>query len=171
MMERKECWMKIMGMWWSIVIFFTNFLWTTLKVSNTLQDSSNMFFHQITNIEGELHKTMAGDDTLAHNVVCKMKVKYEKYYGNCEKMNMLMFITFILDPQFKLDIFNMCLKRSLNHEEKRAYQFHQSWKISLKLFVVSTMLYNKENDTRNDVQLGASQPPSTRLMDWRTTTC
>lgn len=53
-----------------IVLFFTDFTW---KVFNTLCVKSNIFFHQITNFECELHEAMVADDIFACDMMCKIE--------------------------------------------------------------------------------------------------
>ena len=46
-----------------------------------------------------------------------MQDKYDKYWGNLEKMNMLLYVAVVLDPQNKLEFVNYCFNRMYVSEE------------------------------------------------------
>ena len=47
----------------------------------------------------------------------KMHEKYDKYWGSLEKMNMLLYVAVVLDPQNKLEFVNYCFNRMYVSEE------------------------------------------------------
>jgi hypothetical protein len=42
-------------------------------------------------------------DPLLSTMANKMKVKYDKYWGDVEKINPLLFVATLLDPRYKMD--------------------------------------------------------------------
>uniref|UniRef100_A0A2N9F535 hAT-like transposase RNase-H fold domain-containing protein n=1 Tax=Fagus sylvatica TaxID=28930 RepID=A0A2N9F535_FAGSY len=54
-------------------------------------------------IQNELYKLCNLDgDSLLKKMAEDMKMKYEKYWGNIEKMNLLLFVAVVLDPRYKM---------------------------------------------------------------------
>ena len=74
---------------WDNVKVFVKFLKlfyeVTLRFSGFLYVTSNVFFH-------ELFAMMARD----------MHEKFDKYWGDIEKLNLMMFVAIVLDPRYKL---------------------------------------------------------------------
>ena len=75
----------------------------TYKVSGTKYVTSNTFFEEVAAINYLLDKwserVICGDDEVFKNMAVKMKDKYDKYWGDPEKMNKYIFIAAILDPR------------------------------------------------------------------------
>ncbi|KAL5582860.1 hypothetical protein UlMin_015302 [Ulmus minor] len=92
---------------WDQAEIFVKFLKTfyelTLKFSGSLYVTSNLFFHEILDIQGDLRQLANEPGTLLGKMAASMQAKYDKYWGKIEKMNMLMFVATVLDPRFKLD--------------------------------------------------------------------
>jgi hypothetical protein len=53
---------------------------------------------------------------LMSSMASKMKVKYDKYWGNFEKINQLLFVVVILDPRYKLVAFNYWCRKNVSNE-------------------------------------------------------
>ena len=47
----------------------------------------------------------------------KMKDKYDKYWGNIEKMNMLVYVVAVLDPSKKLPFVKYCFIKMYSSDE------------------------------------------------------
>ncbi|XP_048502686.2 zinc finger BED domain-containing protein RICESLEEPER 2-like [Beta vulgaris subsp. vulgaris] len=92
---------------WSNVKRFSEFLQAfydlTLRVSGSLYVTSNLFFHELVNVALLLKELESSEDFEMCVIASKMKEKYDKYWGDVEKMNMLIFIAVVLDPRYKLD--------------------------------------------------------------------
>jgi len=65
-----------------------------------------------------LDKWIASHDPLLSTMAVKMKAKYVKYWGNIEKMNVMIFIAIILDPQNKFHFVKWGLEKI--HERHEA---------------------------------------------------
>lgn len=84
-------------------LFLQHFFVLTNKVSSTKYVTSNTFFEEVAAINQLLDKwserLICGDDEVFKNMVVKMKDKYDKYWGDPEKINKYIFIDAILDPR------------------------------------------------------------------------
>uniref|UniRef100_A0A803LJT2 BED-type domain-containing protein n=1 Tax=Chenopodium quinoa TaxID=63459 RepID=A0A803LJT2_CHEQI len=91
---------------WNNVRRFSEFLQAfydmTLHVSGSLYVTSNLFFHELVSVV-LLKDLVSSDDPDMCLMACRMKEKYEKYWGDPEKINLLIFIVVVLDPRYKLD--------------------------------------------------------------------
>ncbi|XP_027171508.1 zinc finger BED domain-containing protein RICESLEEPER 4-like [Coffea eugenioides] len=86
-----------------LVIVLENFYQLTVKVFGSKYMTWNTFFTDISHIHGILIEMAASDNDVLSSMARSMKEKYDKYWGKIEKMNMLIFISSILDPRTKLE--------------------------------------------------------------------
>ncbi|CAL1379405.1 unnamed protein product [Linum trigynum] len=92
--------------------FLGRFYDFTLKISGSKYTTSNLFlqevhslYHLITKWETEVEK-----DLDLSIMASKMKMKYEKYWGDVDKMNKLLYISTIMDPRYKMGFVDFALK-------------------------------------------------------------
>ncbi|XP_062103927.1 zinc finger BED domain-containing protein RICESLEEPER 2-like [Humulus lupulus] len=85
------------------VKFLKAFYELTLKFSGSLYVTSNLFFQEILEVQVELNDMKSSTNELMSKMVGSMQLKFDKYWGNVEKINLLQYIASILDPRFKLD--------------------------------------------------------------------
>uniref|UniRef100_A0A7N0ZQW8 BED-type domain-containing protein n=1 Tax=Kalanchoe fedtschenkoi TaxID=63787 RepID=A0A7N0ZQW8_KALFE len=83
--------------------FLKNFYNLTTRISGSKYVTSNMFFTEISEVVCRLKNWQRGTDPGLVEMATKMKAKYDKYWGNITKMNMIIYIGVVLDPRFKLD--------------------------------------------------------------------
>uniref|UniRef100_A0A803LUS7 BED-type domain-containing protein n=1 Tax=Chenopodium quinoa TaxID=63459 RepID=A0A803LUS7_CHEQI len=83
--------------------FLQAFYDLTLHVSGSLYVSLNLFFHELVSVAVLMKDLVSSDDVDMCLMACRMKEKYEKYWGDPEKINLLIFIVVVLDPRYKLD--------------------------------------------------------------------
>ncbi|XP_021743212.1 zinc finger BED domain-containing protein RICESLEEPER 2-like [Chenopodium quinoa] len=92
---------------WNNVRRFSEFLQAfydlTMHISGSLYVTSNLFFHELVSVSILLNDLVSSDDPDMCLMACRMKDKYEKYWGDQEKINLLIFIAVVLDPRYKLD--------------------------------------------------------------------
>ncbi|XP_021768560.1 zinc finger BED domain-containing protein RICESLEEPER 2-like [Chenopodium quinoa] len=92
---------------WNNVRRFSKFLQAfydlTMHISGSLYVTSNLFFHELVSVCILLKDLVSSDDPDMCLMACRMKDKYEKYWGDPEKINLLIFIVVVLDPRYKLD--------------------------------------------------------------------
>jgi hypothetical protein len=93
---------------WKIVRNFAKFLQVfyevTIEISGSLYSTSNNYFNIFQNVYNTLIEYCESDDDLLSSMVIKMKMKYDKYWGDFEKINPLLFVTAVLDPRYKMII-------------------------------------------------------------------
>ncbi|XP_060210588.1 zinc finger BED domain-containing protein RICESLEEPER 2-like [Lycium barbarum] len=91
---------------WKNVKVFLKFLEifykTTLKFSSTLHVTSNCFFHDLFNLQSIIVRYSNCSDSILTDMARKMKLKFDKYWGDFEDMNMLLFVAIVLDPRYKI---------------------------------------------------------------------
>nr|XP_009631480.1 zinc finger BED domain-containing protein RICESLEEPER 2-like [Nicotiana tomentosiformis] len=91
---------------WKKVKVFTKFLdifyQITLKFSGTLYVTSNSFFHELFYLLNFIVKNSQGDDQVLIDMVVKIKLKFDIYWGDFDNMNILLFVVIMLDPWYKM---------------------------------------------------------------------
>ena len=92
------------------VIFFKVFYNVTNKISGSLYVTANSFFHDLWVINDLLICWSNKHNTILRNMAINMKSKYDKYWGSIEKINKLVFLVVLLDPQYKLDYVSFCFE-------------------------------------------------------------
>ncbi|XP_021731329.1 zinc finger BED domain-containing protein RICESLEEPER 2-like [Chenopodium quinoa] len=83
--------------------FLQAFYDLTLHVSGSLYVTLNLFFHESVSVVVLMKDLVSSDDLDMCLMACRMKEKYEKYWGDPEKINLLIFIVVVLDPHYKVD--------------------------------------------------------------------
>uniref|UniRef100_A0A803MMI1 BED-type domain-containing protein n=1 Tax=Chenopodium quinoa TaxID=63459 RepID=A0A803MMI1_CHEQI len=132
---------------WETVRRFSEFLQVfydlTMRVSGSLHVTSNLFFHELVSVVVLLKDLMTNDDVEMCLMATKMKEKYDKYWGDPEKMNMLIFIAVVLDPRYKLDYVEWMLIEI--YDSKHAFVLVNNLKESLNA------LYEEYRGSSGDV--------------------
>ncbi|KAL5569847.1 hypothetical protein UlMin_026422 [Ulmus minor] len=99
---------------WNNARIFVNFLQSfydvTLKFSATNSVSVNCFYNEICELHNQLNQLNESDDILLSKMVSNMKLKFDKYWGNPENINLLMFLAIVLDPRYKMEYVKFSLK-------------------------------------------------------------
>ena len=75
----------------------------TLKISGSNYVTSNYFFSEISDLNVLINGWISSSELSVHNMGINMKLKFDKYWGDPQKMNALIFIAAILDPRYKLE--------------------------------------------------------------------
>jgi hypothetical protein len=84
------------------VKFLKPFYEATLKFSCSTHATSNSYFIQLCIIQKTLSDRCMSSNHILSVVSWEMKKKYEKYWGTMDKINLLLYVTHILDPRTKL---------------------------------------------------------------------
>lgn len=92
--------------------FLDIFYQITLKFSGTLHVTSNSFCHELFNLLNFITNNSHGDDSILIDMADKMKVKFEKYWGDFDNMNILLFVVVVLDPRYKIKYVNFIFAKS-----------------------------------------------------------
>ena len=89
----------------------------TQKVSGSNYVTANNFFEEICNVYCLLRDWQLSGDVVLGEMTKRMQDKYDKYWGNIEKMNKLLYVAVVLDSQNKLEFVEYCFKRMYASEE------------------------------------------------------
>ncbi|XP_024027024.1 zinc finger BED domain-containing protein RICESLEEPER 2-like [Morus notabilis] len=90
------------------VQFLKTFYEVTLKFSASKHVTSNTFFHEICSIQRQLSELCESSDCLLSTMAFGMRRKFEKYWGNKENINCMLFIAVVLDLRYKRDYLRYC---------------------------------------------------------------
>ena len=89
-------------------LFLQKFYELTVKVSGSSYITSNTFLHDICTVYTTLRNWQINPDLQLSAMANRMRAKFDKYWGNVEKMNMLIYVASILDPRKKLEFVRFC---------------------------------------------------------------
>ena len=101
---------------WDYARYFADFLQkfydATVRLFGSLYATSNQYFTDACAIESFLLGWGKGPESLndvsVGGMAKKMKAKFDKYWGEMKKVNMLMVIAIVLDPRFKSRYVKFC---------------------------------------------------------------
>ncbi|KAL0541869.1 hypothetical protein IC582_021947 [Cucumis melo] len=99
-----------------LIRFLKVFYDVILKISGSLYTTSNLVFHQITVVQNCIRLNAGSANALLVGMANNMKAKFEKYWGNNEKNNLLLYVVIVLDPRKKLRFVYFCLKNVFGPE-------------------------------------------------------
>ncbi|KAL0537694.1 hypothetical protein IC582_026679 [Cucumis melo] len=99
-----------------LIRFLKVFYDVTLKISGSLYTTSNLVFHHITVVQNCIRLNAGSANALLVGMANNMKEKFEKYWGNNEKNNLLLYVAIVLDPRKKLRFVSFCLKNFFGPE-------------------------------------------------------
>ena len=88
--------------------FLESFYDITKRLSGSLYVTSNIYFHEVFEIEQTLCEWSNNSDPCLSLMARKMKEKFDKYWGNIDKVNMMLLVAVVLDPRFKLKYVKYC---------------------------------------------------------------
>ncbi|CAL1390061.1 unnamed protein product [Linum trigynum] len=93
--------------------FLGRFYEFTLKISGSKYTTSNLFLKEVHSLYHLINKweTEVEKDLDLSIMASKMKMKYEKYWGDVDKMNKLLYIATVMDLRYKLDFVDFALKK------------------------------------------------------------
>ena len=82
----------------------------TERISGSLYVTSNSMFSEISDLLCNINDWRLSDDLYVRNMGATMKQKFDKYWGDPDKMNNLIFIASVLDPREKVEYLSFSLK-------------------------------------------------------------
>ncbi|XP_017613690.1 zinc finger BED domain-containing protein RICESLEEPER 1-like [Gossypium arboreum] len=97
--------------------FLEHFYEVTLCISGTSYVTSNIFFDELSEIDILLRDAQVNSNVDFNVMAIKMKEKYDKYWGDIDKMNLLMFVACVLDPRQKLKYLEFALSEMSSFEK------------------------------------------------------
>ena len=116
------------------VSFLKLFYNATKKFSGSLYVTSNTFFDEIYIIQSKiLDLKDSSKDNLLKQMATSMHLKFEKYWGEGNKINPLLYVAVVLDSRKKLTFLKFCFSR-LYGSEKAALKIAYVRDVLTKLF-------------------------------------
>ncbi|XP_019241458.1 PREDICTED: zinc finger BED domain-containing protein RICESLEEPER 2-like [Nicotiana attenuata] len=101
----------------NLVKFLETFYELTLKVSGSLYVTSNVHFSEISEHSCMLKGLVASEDLELQSMAVRIKEKFDKYWGEPEKMNKIIFIACVLDPRNKTGFVEFALEEMFGKEK------------------------------------------------------
>ncbi|KAJ9544820.1 hypothetical protein OSB04_024527 [Centaurea solstitialis] len=96
----------------SFVVILRSFYEMTIRILGSLYVTSNTYLSEISDLSYALTEMMGSSNATERNVGGKMKEKFDKYWGDPEKMTMMIFFSSIFDPRDKTVWLNILLRFS-----------------------------------------------------------
>ncbi|XP_019164624.1 PREDICTED: zinc finger BED domain-containing protein RICESLEEPER 2-like [Ipomoea nil] len=109
----------------SLVMILKSFYEMTVRISGSLYVTSNTFFSEISDLSCLLKNMEEATEDSVKLMGKNMRAKFDKYWGEPEKMNFLIFYANILDPRDKIEYMPIQFNQ-LYGEEKGKTMFDKS---------------------------------------------
>ncbi|XP_040955982.1 zinc finger BED domain-containing protein RICESLEEPER 2 [Gossypium hirsutum] len=97
--------------------FLEHFYKVTLRISGTSYVTSNNFFDELSEIYILLRDAQLNSKIDFNVMAIKLKENYDKYWGDIDRMNLLMFVACVLDPRQKLKYLEFALSEMSSSEK------------------------------------------------------
>ena len=79
--------------------------------------TTNVYFHELVSLQDQLNQLCNGrGDLLLKGMAQRMKLKYDKYWGSVDRINLMLFGAVVVDPRYKLKCVNFWFKQWYNNE-------------------------------------------------------
>nr|ADN33674.1 transposase [Cucumis melo subsp. melo] len=100
------------------VKFLKTFSEVTMKFSASMSVTSNIFFHELCLIQEIIREYSSYENALLSQMTLSMQTKFNKYWGitTSEKTNLLLYVSVVLDPRYKLAYVNYCFNEFLEED-------------------------------------------------------
>jgi len=131
-----------------------------MRISGSSYSTSNNYFNILQNVYNTLIEYCKSDDDLLSSMAIKMKMKYDKYWGDFEKINPLLFVADVLDPRYKIIILEYWFKSNVSEEKAE--------RIITKLNNTLEQLYN--HYAKNVTNVGGSGDKSNEEQSCKNST-
>ncbi|KAL2243378.1 UNVERIFIED_CONTAM: putative AC transposase, partial [Sesamum indicum] len=109
-----------MKKYWDMVAKFVNMLQyfydLTNRVSGSLYVTCNTFLDEISDVDDLLNDWLMSKDGYLVDMSRQMKYKFDKYWGNAEKMNMMLYVAVMFDPRHKYNYLQYVFKNMYGSE-------------------------------------------------------
>ncbi|KAK3211090.1 hypothetical protein Dsin_015796 [Dipteronia sinensis] len=145
---------------WKKVCLFVKFLkifhYATLKLNASLPFNSNLYFHEMCEIQTDLAILSRNQET---TMASNMKKIFDKYWGSIDKIIKLLIISVVLDPHYKLQYVSFCFRD--RNDNERAQEMKKEIKdLLLRLYGFYSAL---ENYNSNGAQSLSAEKLSTEV--------
>ncbi|XP_057990566.1 zinc finger BED domain-containing protein RICESLEEPER 2-like [Hevea brasiliensis] len=79
--------------------------------------TSNIFFNEISSVDCLLQEWQGSDNMELACMGDRMKVKFDKYWGDPDKMNKIIYISVVVDPRYKMEFMKFSLSTVYGKEK------------------------------------------------------
>ena len=110
----------------SMVVYLQQFNDMTLRISGSLYVTSNTLFSEISDLFCVLRDWIESDDASLNAMGINMKAKFDKYFGDLDKINFIIFFAYILDPTNKVEYLGFSLSQMYGEGGSRFYDLIMS---------------------------------------------
>lgn len=73
-----------------------------MQIFGSKYTTANLYFNELLKLHFRLQNSCVNSKELLYVMARRMKTKYDKYWGNIDKINRLLFVTVILGTRYKL---------------------------------------------------------------------
>ncbi|KAF2304059.1 hypothetical protein GH714_026722 [Hevea brasiliensis] len=128
-----------------LVDFLGHFYDLTLRISGSRYVTSNIFFNEISSVDCLLQEWQGSNDVELACMGERMKVKFDKYWGDPDKMNKIVYIAVVVDPRYKLEFMEFAL--STVYGKEKGMELAKKIKLTVyELFDEYKKTYQAEHD-------------------------
>uniref|UniRef100_A0A7N0TNC7 Transposase n=1 Tax=Kalanchoe fedtschenkoi TaxID=63787 RepID=A0A7N0TNC7_KALFE len=132
-----------------LVSFLKELYRLTCRISGTLYVTSNKGFFEIASTHNLLRQWERSNDSEFQSMAKAMKAKYDKYWGDVNKMNLYIYMAALLDPQCKLFGVDIALKDM--YEQRVAQDIAEKVKdFAYDMFDEYRQLYSSQTGQNSD---------------------
>ncbi|XP_074300367.1 zinc finger BED domain-containing protein RICESLEEPER 2-like [Silene latifolia] len=134
---------------WKHVSYFLPFLKifydATVKMSGSRCVTSNSYVDEIFGVGEVISEHLLHENEGIKKMAAKMKEKYDKYWGKIENLNLLLFVSLILDARWKFGYVDWVVKKAYGQEKGKMLSLNIRYFFqSLFDFYATPMANNKE---------------------------
>lgn len=151
-----------------IVEFLGHFYELTLRISGSRYVISNIFFDEISSVDCLLQEWKSSNDLELSCMGEKMKLKFDKYWGDPDKMNKIIYIAVVVDPRYKLEFMHFAL--STVYGKEKGTELAKKVKLFVyELFDDYKRIFQSENanehigNVSESIEEGTKKKPRMRL--------
>lgn len=151
-----------------IVEFLGHFYELTLRISGSRYVTSNIFFDEISSVDCLLQEWKSSNDLELSCMGEKMKLKFDKYWGDPDKMNKIIYIAVVVDPRYKLEFMHFAL--STVYGKEKGTELAKKVKLFVyELFDDYKRIFQSENanehigNVSESIEEGTKKKPRMRL--------
>ncbi|GMI70022.1 DAYSLEEPER [Hibiscus trionum] len=127
---KEDDWKRVGSFLPFLIVFYD----ATLRLSGSLYVTSNTYAHEIYGTRLMISNNIGSEDDGVRKMAAQMMSKYDKYYGNVDNTNVLVFVGVILDSRHKLSYVDWIVRDSYD-ETKATF-------LCLKIKVVLQSLFD-----------------------------
>ncbi|XP_059441969.1 zinc finger BED domain-containing protein RICESLEEPER 1-like [Corylus avellana] len=146
------------------VRFLKSFYDATLKFSSSKNVTSNSYFIQLCIIQNTLNDSICSDNPILSSMSFDMKTKYDKYWETVERINLLLYVAFVLGPRYKMKGLVFWLRRC--NEADWAKFIEESVDALLnRLWDQYNLFHGEDGLSNSDVGIQSSTPTFSNVDD------